>query len=48
MSAVAFTICFAIWMMFAVTGIPLKTSLGLDETRRGIRHPATSLQASPA
>ena len=30
-SAVAFTICFAICMMFAVIGIPYKISLGLDE-----------------
>jgi NNP family nitrate/nitrite transporter-like MFS transporter len=36
MSTVAFTICFAIWMMFAVIGIPLKTSLGLNETQFGL------------
>ena len=35
-STVAFTICFAIWMMFAVIGIPLKTSLGLNETQFGL------------
>jgi len=36
MSTAAFTICFAIWMMFAVIGIPLKTSLGLNETQFGL------------
>jgi NNP family nitrate/nitrite transporter-like MFS transporter len=35
-STVAFTICFAIWMMFAVIGIPLKASLGLNETQFGL------------
>ena len=36
MSTVAFTICFAVWMMFAVIGIPLKTALGLNETEFGL------------
>ncbi|MDP2325377.1 MAG: MFS transporter, partial [Gammaproteobacteria bacterium] len=36
MSTVAFTICFAVWMMFAVIGIPLKSSLGLNETEFGL------------
>ena len=36
MSTVAFTICFAVWMMFAVIGIPLKTTLGLNETEFGL------------
>jgi len=35
-STFAFTICFAIWMMFAVLGIPLKTQLGLNETEFGL------------
>ena len=35
-STFAFTICFAVWMMFAVLGIPLKTSLGLSETQFGL------------
>ena len=35
-STAAFTICFAIWMMFAVIGIPLKASLGLNETQFGL------------
>ena len=26
----AFTVCFAVWMMFGVTGIPIRTQLGLD------------------
>ncbi|MEQ1880408.1 MAG: nitrate/nitrite transporter [Burkholderiales bacterium] len=35
-STLAFTICFAVWMMFAVIGIPLKTTLGLNETQFGL------------
>ena len=36
MSTVAFTVCFAVWMMFAVIGIPLKAELGLNETQFGL------------
>ena len=35
-STFAFTICFAIWMMFAVIGIPIKAKLGLNETEFGL------------
>lgn len=35
-STFAFTICFAVWMMFAVLGIPIKTQLGLNETQFGL------------
>ena len=35
-STVAFTVCFMIWMMFAVLGIPIKQKLGLNETEFGI------------
>lgn len=35
-STVAFTICFAVWMMFAVIGIPIKEQLGLNETEFGL------------
>ena len=35
-STFAFTICFAIWMMFAVLGIPIKAQLGLNETQFGL------------
>lgn len=35
-STFAFTICFAIWMMFAVLGIPVKNQLGLNETQFGL------------
>src|SRR5574343_1409741 len=35
-STVAFTVCFMIWMMFAVLGIPIKQQLGLSETQFGI------------
>jgi NNP family nitrate/nitrite transporter-like MFS transporter len=32
----AFTVCFAVWMMFGVTGIPIRTQLDLDSTQFGI------------
>ncbi|WP_454725661.1 MULTISPECIES: MFS transporter [Cupriavidus] len=35
-STFAFTICFAVWMMFAVLGIPIKQQLGLSETEFGL------------
>ena len=35
-STTAFTICFMVWMMFAVIGIPIKQNLGLNETQFGI------------
>ena len=35
-STLAFTVCFMVWMMFAVIGIPIKQSLGLNETQFGI------------
>ena len=35
-STTAFTVCFMVWMMFAVIGIPIKASLGLNETEFGI------------
>ncbi len=36
MSTIAFTVCFAIWMMFAVIGIPIKENLNLNETEFGL------------
>ena len=35
-STIAFTVCFMVWMMFAVIGIPIKQSLDLNETQFGI------------
>ena len=35
-STIAFTVCFMVWMMFAVIGIPIKETLGLNETEFGI------------
>lgn len=35
-STLAFTICFAVWMVFAVLGIPVKKELGLNETQFGL------------
>ena len=35
-STLSFTVCFMVWMMFAVIGIPIKKNLGLSETEFGI------------
>lgn len=35
-STFSFTICFAVWMIFAVLGVPIKTQLGLSETQFGL------------
>ncbi len=35
-STLAFTVCFMVWMMFGVIGIPLKKQLGLNATEFGI------------
>src|SRR5688572_13829084 len=35
-STFAFTVCFAVWMMFAVLGIPIKAQLNLSETQFGL------------
>ena len=36
MSTLAFTICFMIWMMFAVLGVPIKELLQLNDTQFGL------------
>jgi NNP family nitrate/nitrite transporter-like MFS transporter len=36
MSTLAFTVCFMVWMMFAVIGIPIKQTLQLNETQFGL------------
>lgn len=36
MSTLSFTVCFMVWMMFAVIGIPIKENLGLSETQFGV------------
>lgn len=36
LSTLAFTVCFAVWVMFSIIGIPIKTSLGLNETQFGL------------
>ncbi|MBW7903775.1 MAG: NarK/NasA family nitrate transporter [Rhodocyclaceae bacterium] len=36
MSTTAFTVCFMVWMIFAVIGIPIKEALGLNETQFGL------------
>ena len=35
-STLAFTVCFAIWMMFGVIGIPIRKTLGLNATEFGL------------
>jgi NNP family nitrate/nitrite transporter-like MFS transporter len=35
-STFAFTVCFAVWMMFAVIGIPIKKTLNLNATEFGL------------
>ena len=35
-STLAFTVCFMVWMMFAVIGIPIKKTLGLNATEFGL------------
>ncbi len=32
----SFTVCFAVWTMFGVTGIPIRTQLNLDSTQLGL------------
>lgn len=41
MNTLAFTVCFAVWVMFSIIGIPIKTELQLNETEFGL------LTASP-
>ncbi len=36
LSTVAFTICFAVWTIFAIIGVEIKAELGLSETQFGI------------
>jgi NNP family nitrate/nitrite transporter-like MFS transporter len=35
-STLAFMVCFAVWMMFGVIGIPIKETLGLNNTQFGL------------
>ena len=35
-STFAFTVCFMVWMMYVVLGIPVKKELGLNELQFGI------------
>lgn len=35
-STLAFTACFAVWVMFSIIGIPIKTGLELSETQFGL------------
>ena len=36
LSTLAFTTCFAVWVMFSIIGIPIKATLGLNETQFGL------------
>src|SRR5512139_3119269 len=35
-STLAFTVCFMVWMMFGVIGVPIKKTLNLNSTQFGI------------
>ena len=35
-STVAFTVCFAVWTIFAIIGIRIRQELGLSETQFGL------------
>jgi MFS transporter, NNP family, nitrate/nitrite transporter len=36
MSTIAFTVCFAVWTIFSIIGVRIKTELGLNETEFGL------------
>ena len=36
MSTIAFTICFAVWTIFSIIGVQIKTDLGLNATQFGL------------
>src|SRR5690242_12556022 len=36
MSTIAFTVCFAVWTIFAIIGVQIKKDLGLNETQFGL------------
>ncbi len=36
MSTIAFTVCFAVWTIFAIIGVQIKRDLGLNETQFGL------------
>lgn len=36
LSTIAFTVCFAVWTIFSIIGVSLKTQLGLSETQFGL------------
>jgi MFS transporter, NNP family, nitrate/nitrite transporter len=36
MSTIAFTVCFAVWTIFSIIGVQIRTELGLNETEFGL------------
>src|SRR5215510_176390 len=36
LSTVAFTVCFAVWTLFSILGVQIKTELGLNDTQFGL------------
>ena len=36
LSTFAFTVCFAVWTIFAIIGIQIKKELGLNDTQFGL------------
>ncbi|HYD32366.1 MAG TPA: nitrate/nitrite transporter [Azospirillaceae bacterium] len=46
MSTVAFTVCFAVWTIFAIIGVQIKSELGLTDTQFGLLAGAPILTGS--
>ena len=36
LSTISFTVCFAVWTIFAIIGVRIKDELGLNETQFGL------------
>ena len=36
LSTIAFTVCFAVWTIFSIIGVQIKTDLGLNDTQFGL------------
>src|SRR5512145_3528923 len=36
LSTIAFTVCFAVWTIFAIIGVQIKADLGLNDTQFGL------------
>src|SRR5262249_30917960 len=47
LSTIAFTVCFAVWTIFAIIGVRIKDELGLNETQFGLLVGTPILTGSP-